>query len=68
MKTEAKMCGRVKESGGKTWVQREVVGYATIYSGQKMSDFLSLPPLLFILVSESHQTLPSSSDFLIATS
>lgn len=33
-----------------------------------MSDFLSLPQLPFILVSESRQTLPFSSDFLIAVS
>lgn len=56
---------------GRLGVQREVVGHGTIYCKKwtkKISDFLSLPPLPFILVPESRQTLPFSSDFLIALS
>lgn len=55
---------------GRLGVPREVVSNGTIIvkNGQKVSDFLSLPQLPFILVSESRQTLPFSSDFLIAVS
>lgn len=55
---------------GRLGVPREVVSNGTIIvkNGQEMSDSLSLSQLPFILVSESRQTLPFSSDFLIAVS